>query len=90
MTDPGYDLAPVPVRITDPEYPAAARERGVRGTVLVEFVIDISGRVGSARVVRSVPGLDAAAIDCVRSWLFKPALRAGKAVETTARAPVKF
>ena len=88
--DPGYDLAPVPVRITDPEYPAAARERGVRGTVLIEFVIDVSGRVSSARVLQSVPELDAAALACVESWLFKPALRAGKPVETTARAPLRF
>lgn len=88
--DPGYDLAPVPVRITDPEYPAAARERGVRGTVLIEFVIDVSGRVSAARVLESVPELDAAAIACVKSWLFKPALRAGKPVETTARAPLRF
>ncbi len=80
----------MPVRITDPEYPAAARERGVRGTVLVEFVIDVSGRVSSARVLESVPELDAAALDCVRSWRFKPALRAGKPVETTARTSVRF
>ncbi len=86
----GYDHAPIPVRISDPVSPAAARERGVHGTVLVEFVIDASGRVSSARVLQSVPELDAAALDCVRSWVFKPALRDGKAVETTARAPVRF
>ena len=90
MPDQRYDYAPIPIRITEPEHPAAAREHRVRGTVLVEFVIDAAGRVSSARVVRSIPGLDAAAIDCVKSWLFKPALRAGKPLETTARAPVRF
>jgi TonB family protein len=88
--DQRYDLAPIPVRITRPEYPAAAGAKGVHGRVVVEFVIDRSGRVSSARVVRSVPELDAAAVECVRSWQFKPALREGKAVETTAQAPVDF
>jgi protein TonB len=88
--DQGYDLAPIPIRITEPRYPATARESGVHGTVVVEFVIDTSGRVPRARVLRSIPGLDAAAIDCVKTWQFKPALRGGKAVETTAQAPVKF
>ncbi len=85
-----YDLAPIPMEIAEPRYPAAARERGIHGTVLVEFVIDTSGGVASARVLQSIPELDAAAIACVRSWRFKPALRAGRAVEVTARAPVRF
>jgi periplasmic protein TonB len=88
--DPEYDLAPIPIRITKPEYPAAAREKAVHGRVMVEFVIDALGHVSSARVVRSIPGLDAAAIECVRNWQFRPALRGGRPVETRARAPVEF
>jgi protein TonB len=86
----GYDLAPIPVHVPNPEYPAEARAKEIHGRVVVEFVIDRSGRVSRARVVRSIPGLDEAAVECVRRWQFKPALLGGKPVETTAQAPVDF
>ncbi len=91
-TEPGqrYDLAPIPAHITEPEYPEEARRRGLHGTVVVEFLIDASGRVSRARVVQSIPELDGAALDCVRTWRFKPALRGGKPIATTARAPLRF
>jgi len=53
-------------------------------------MIDITGRVVNARVVRSVPMLDAAAIQTVRQWVFSPAMKQGHPVATIARAPVAF
>jgi len=58
--------------------------------VEVEFLIDVKGRVASTRIIRSVPGLDEAAVECVRKWRFEPARKAGKVVATVARAPVTF
>jgi protein TonB len=62
----------------------------VQGVVLVEFLIDSTGRVSHPRVVRSIPLLDEAALEAVREWVFYPALRRGQAVPTIARAPVSF
>ncbi len=41
-------------------------------------------------MVESVPALDGAAVDCVKRWKFKPALKGGKPVAVLARAPVIF
>ena len=56
----------------------------------MEFLIDAQGEVVSARVIRSVPLLDAAAIATVKQWRFRPAVKGGRPVATIARAPVAF
>jgi len=58
--------------------------------VLVEILIDERGRVARARVLRSVPLLDAAALDAVRAWSFLPAEHQGRPGATIAWAPVTF
>ncbi len=85
-----YDQPPRPIKITRPQYPQEAFVKKVEGTVLVEILIDSSGRVVSARVIKSVPLLDAAALQTVRQWLFTPAIKHGRPVSTIAHAPVGF
>jgi protein TonB len=46
--------------------------------------------VSKARVVRSIPELDAAALACVKEWRFRPAMKAGQPVATVASAPITF
>jgi TonB family protein len=46
--------------------------------------------VMNARVIRSVPMLDAEAIRTVRQWVFSPAMKGGHPVSTIAQAPVEF
>jgi protein TonB len=75
---------------TKPFYPKAAFERKVEGEVVVGLLISEEGRVVHAEVQKSVPGLDAAALSCVRQWVFTPALRDGRPVPTFAIAPVSF
>ncbi len=85
-----YDQPPRPIKITKPPYPQEAFIKKVEGTVVVEILIDSTGRVVRARVVQSIPALDAAAIATVREWLFSPALKHGRPVNTIATAPVTF
>src|SRR5436309_6304767 len=61
---------PIPTKIRDvkPVYPADAQGSGVQGIVIIEATIDPAGKVFDARVVRSIPLLDKAAIDAVRQW----------------------
>ena len=56
-----------------PTYPAVARAARVEGVVILEAVIDESGNVTSARVLRGDPLLAPAALDAVQQWKFKPA-----------------
>ena len=64
---------PVVVARVLPDYPPAARQRGLEGRVVLRAVVDRQGRVEEAiTVVDSVPPLDAAAVDALRRWRFQP------------------
>jgi protein TonB len=73
-----------------PEYPEIAREAGVDGTVQVQALVGKDGRVKDARVVKSIPMLDAAALAAIRQWVFKPALSNNKPVAVWVGVPMKF
>lgn len=85
-----YDAPPKLLKQTKPRYPEAAFRKGLEGTVKLEFIVELDGKAGSVRVLESVPGLDAAAVKCVRSWRFEPATRQGIPVRVVAQAPVSF
>jgi len=85
-----YDSPPRPIKITRPQYPQEAFIKKVEGTVLVEILIDSQGRVVRARVLQSIPLLDAAALQTVYQWVFQPAVKHGRPVATIAQAPVAF
>ena len=77
-------------RIT-PEYTDDALARKIEGIVVLEVVILKSGRVGPARVIRSLDaGLDARAVAAVREWLFVPGSFRGEAVDVLAEIEVEF
>jgi TonB family protein len=87
----GGNIAP-PTKIKDvpPVYPAAARNAGVQGLVILEAVLDETGHVRDVKVVRSVPLLDQAAVDAVKQWEYTPTLQNGAAIPVTMRVFVKF
>jgi TonB family protein len=85
-----YDQPPRAIKIVKPKYPKDALAKGIEGVVEVEILIDAGGKVTRARVLKSVPGLDEAALDTVERWRFSPAMKNGHPVATTARAPVMF
>ncbi len=85
-----YDRGPRPIKTTRPVYPQEAFVKKVEGQVLIEATIDTTGRVIRARVIQSVPMLDAAALQCVYQWLFEPAMKSGRPVPTIIHAPVTF
>jgi protein TonB len=73
-----------------PRYPPVAQSARIEGVVILETVIDVQGRVESARVLRSVPLLDQAALDAVRQWRFTPARLNGEAVPVVMTVTVNF
>jgi len=85
-----YDTPPRPIKSPRPQYPQEAFIKKIEGTVLVEILIDATGKVARARVVQSVPLLDAAALQTVYQWVFMPAIKHGKPVATLAHIPVAF
>jgi len=74
----GGNLAqPAKIRDVRPVYPPIALAANVSGVVILEATIDREGKVRTARVLRSIPLLDAAAIDAVKQWEYEPALLNG-------------
>jgi protein TonB len=66
------DLPPRAVTRVRPVYPIAAAFEGVQGYVVLEARIGEDGRVTHARVVESIPLLDAAALEAMMQWVFMP------------------
>jgi TonB family protein len=81
-----------PARLVDvpPVLPEEAARAGIRGTVLLEVTIDVDGTVKDARVLRSVPMLDAAALEAVRQWRYEPTTVEGKSVPVIMTVAVSF
>jgi RNA polymerase sigma factor (sigma-70 family) len=66
-----------------PAYPAALREANIPGSVVVEFVIDRTGRVADARVVKSThPDFEPPTLAALSEWRFTPGLKGGRQVNT--------
>jgi TonB family protein len=82
--------APVKTVHVAPVYPAIAQSARVQGVVILEAVLDATGRVESVRVLRSIPLLDQAAVDVVQQWRFTPALLNGQAVPVVMTVTVNF
>jgi periplasmic protein TonB len=81
---------PQKVRDVVPVYPPMAKAAGLQGVVIIEATLSTDGRVMNARVLRSVPLLDNAALDAVRQWEFTPTLLNGVAVPVVMTVTVSF
>src|SRR5437867_1344272 len=73
-----------------PDYPPTAQAQGIRGIVILELIIDKEGKVAEARVVRSVPGLDEAALAAARQWTYEATKVNAKPVRVRLTVPITF
>lgn len=80
------------LRVVNPVYPVALRDQGVEGTVLLEGVIGIAGKLLSLRSLNSLvhPGLTKAALDAVGQWEYQPSLLNGQPVEVVTAITIGF
>jgi TonB family protein len=81
---------PTKVKDVKPVYPDAAKSGRVQGVVIVEATIGADGKVIDAKVLRSVPMLDQAALDAVKQWEFTPTLLNGKPVPVVMTVTINF
>lgn len=63
---------PLKIKDVKPVYPQIAQDSHVQGVVIIEAIIDEAGRVADARILRSIPLLDQAALEAVQQWEFRP------------------
>jgi TonB family protein len=90
--DPGPPTTPVEITFKpDPVYTDEARQLRLEGEVLLEVMFGANGQLQVNRVIRGLGhGLDEAAKAAANKMRFKPALRNGQAVDSTATVHVIF
>lgn len=87
----GNVVDPVVTKRVDPEYDDAYRRARIWGIVMIQAMLSKEGKIEEMRLIKSLaPGLDAAAMDAVRQWTFKPATIDGKPVPVIYNAAVPF
>ncbi len=86
----GHIKAPTKIKDVKPVYPAIAQSARVAGVVTIEATIGFDGKVIDAKVVRSSPLLDQAALDAVRQWEYTPTLLNGVPVSVLVTVTVNF
>ncbi|SUZ36754.1 energy transducer TonB [Xanthomonas arboricola pv. juglandis] len=77
-----------------PSYPSDIAQAGIAGSRTARLQLDVQGRVSDVSIVdrsgSNDPRLDAAVMDSLRQWRFKPATRDGHAVVSSVQVPVEF
>ena len=84
-----------PERLSGPQpaYPPLLQQAGIEGRVMVQAIVDTSGRIeaNSVRVVESAnPGFDVPAKNAVLKSLFRPGRVYGRAVRVLVAIPIDF
>jgi protein TonB len=81
---------PTKIKDVPPTYPRIAQAARVQGVVIIEATIGPTGTVQDARILRSIPLLDAAALEAVRQWEYTPTLLNGVPVPVLMTITVNF
>ncbi|MGA3262538.1 MAG: energy transducer TonB [Terracidiphilus sp.] len=71
--------APVPLNNVEAEFSDEARRAKYQGVCLISVIVDAQGNPQNPRVIRALGmGLDEKALEAVRKYKFKPAMKDGK------------
>lgn len=91
-TSDTVDDPPVPSRQVPPEYPAALRNKGITGYVLLGMLVNEQGNVEQVNIIESQPpgAFDSAAEQTVRQWQFQPGRYKGEPVRTWVEQKMRF
>jgi TonB family protein len=81
-----------PIKIKDvaPIYPGAAKLANTQGTVIMDLTVGPDGKVSAVKVLRSVPALEAAAVDAAKQWQYQPTLINGTPTPVITTVAVNF
>lgn len=97
-----YELLHTPVRVPQevigglirekvpPQYPEAARDAHIQGTVVLDATIGKTGDVENLQIISGHPQLAPAAIDAVKNWKYNPFLVNGEPVDVEGQVRVTF
>jgi TonB family protein len=81
-TPPVYAIgdikAPRLIKRVEPVYPDEAKKGEIEGVVIIEATTNTEGDVIDTTILRSVPGLDQAALEAIKQWKYEPMIINGK------------
>ena len=87
----GEVKAPLLVHKVEPVFTDEARRNRVSGIVVIEALVDKTGQVADAVVVKPLPfGLSESAIEAVKQWRFEPGTLDGQPVTVIFNVTVNF
>ena len=82
---------PLVLQRLEPAWTELARKDRIEGIVIVEATIRRSGRVTDVRVLKGLPdGLSESAVDALKQWRFRPAVRNGVPVSVIYNLTFNF
>ena len=83
--------APIVISRVEAIYTDEARKAKVSGIVILEALVDKTGHVKDVAILKPLPfGLDQAAVDAVKQWVFKPGTLNGQPVDVIFNLTVNF
>ncbi len=87
-----WEEPPELMRIVTPTYPPEAHRKNIEGRVALTIVVDERGHVIDASVVLSTPSgiFDAAAVDAIMLWKFRPAKFRNQPIKVRLNQTVTF
>ena len=87
-----WEQPPELVRMVTPTYPPEAHRRNIEGQVVLTIVVDERGHVVDVSVVQSTPSeiFDAAAVEAIMLWRFKPAKFRNQPIKVRINQTVTF
>ena len=71
-------------------YPAEARQSGVEGEVIIDVVVDPTGKPTALKVVSGPAPLRPAALESVRKWQYRPGYLGDPSIPVEMRIAVEF
>jgi periplasmic protein TonB len=74
----------------DPEYPSAALQHHIQGTVRFNATIGKDGHIERVRLISGHPLLVRAATEAVRQWIYRPTVLGDKPVRVITQIEVQF
>ena len=93
FTEAVVDEPPERISCPPPEYPRMMQQAGVEGTVVMQGVVDTSGRIEreSVEVIQTTQrAFDGPAMQLLRRCVFRPGRVRGQAVRVLIQLPVQF
>ncbi len=86
----GHLQPPKLVSSPAPVYPTDARARNVEGVVVVDILVDTTGKIAETKVLSGPPMLQQAALDALRRWRYQPAQLNGQVIPIHTKVDINF